>query len=38
MLLVGPPKPDRLKGRDQTRFDPELPIRKLSIGLTVPSC
>ena len=37
MLLIGLPKPDRAKGRDQTTFDPKLPICKLSIGLYTSS-
>ena len=38
MLLVAPTKLGRLKGRDQTRFNPKLSIRGLSIGLITPSC
>ena len=37
MLLVGAPKPDRPKDRDQTRFDPN-PNCRLSMGLTTLSC
>ena len=33
MLLVGPPKPDRSKGRGQTRCDPNPPTCRFSIGL-----
>lgn len=36
MLLVGSPKPDRLKGRGQTKIDPN--PHRLSIGLTTLSC
>ena len=38
MLLVGPSKPERVKDRDQTRFDPKLHIRRLSLELTTPTC
>ena len=37
MLLVGPPKPDSSKDRDQTRFDLN-PNCKLIMGLTTLSC
>ena len=37
MLLVGPPKPDRSKDRGQTRFDPNPPNCRLSMGLTTLS-
>ena len=38
MLLVGPSKPDRLEGRDPTRFDAKLHISMLRIRLTTSSC
>ena len=38
MLLVGPPKPDSLKDRGQTRFNPNPPNSRLSMGLTTLSC
>ena len=37
MLLVEPPKPDRLKDRGQTRFDSN-PNCRLSMGLATLSC